>query len=697
VGLWRFDEQQDKSIADAGSLKNPARLVSALRPPAAAAGEPPAGLQHALQDVRLRAHLIDRTKDEVLMAVRTDPEGRIFVGGREGVFVYEPAPDGGFLSKRELYHFPQDSIIIGLEWSGDDLFVLTSSALYVLPNGRIAREGLRPQRLLWGLPLDLHVSFHCLAWGPDGDLYLTHGDPLLQYGDWSRPDHWGHWTLHMEPGDRQVPYTGAGSVLRLRMGREAAGDPAGQKRSGSSTWRVDAVDVVAGGLRGPVGLAFDRDWNLFTNDNDHESMADRYAPARLLYVTPHIDFGWPRGWMASKSPDRSDLIEPLSAEMGRGVPCDQIVYDDPALPDEYRNRLLMARWDRHAVTAYPLTPRGASFSTIETTILTGQNNARPVGIGAGHDGRLFVTSLYLPGNVASPYCYSDLVVVEPAERQSANVPATYDPVAATPEKLWSELEHRSWLRRGWAHREILRRGGMLLSQAADRLEELARRAQDSPTVALSDADQTAGNHLIWLAAAGRTPTSVNLLRNLAQKGPAPLRWQALRALCDLARASGGRSDDSPNGTEALDSSDAAARPLFITALKDADPRIRLSALVFFLDSKAELPLFEVAAVGATDDTYLRQTAARLLAQRASASELEPLLESSDAATRLVGVLALGMRLTVPPVHERGPERLPLSLPPEGAFFKLKLPFADSPEPVSLVSAGRAGSYTTAKY
>jgi hypothetical protein len=32
------------------------------------------------------------------------------------------------------------------------------------------------------------------------------------------------------------------------------------------------LKVVAGGLRGPVGLAFDRNWELFTNDNDHETL-----------------------------------------------------------------------------------------------------------------------------------------------------------------------------------------------------------------------------------------------------------------------------------------------------------------------------------------------------------------------------------------------------------------------------------------
>src|SRR5262249_22067638 len=161
-------------------------------------------------------------------------------------------------------------IVIGLELRGDDLYVLTNTALYVVRGGRTRRDGLRPERLLWGLPLDLHVSFHCLAWGPEGDLYLNHGDPLLNFGDFSRPDHWGHWTLfHKSAGAKEGdwarrPYTGVGAVLRVRP-------------DGSD------LRVVSTGYRGLVGLAFDRNWNLFTNDNDHESLAHLYAPARLLH------------------------------------------------------------------------------------------------------------------------------------------------------------------------------------------------------------------------------------------------------------------------------------------------------------------------------------------------------------------------------------------------------------------------------
>lgn len=391
VGLWNFASADVAEVNDLSSFKNNAKRTAAVIAGRPAAPVPTAGPHLKPVDPRLKVVLLDRSPNEVYMGVKVDESGNIFVGGRNGVFVFEALANGDFGPRREVLRFPPDSIIMGLEFRNDDLYVVTDNALYLVPGGRVKHAELQPQRILWGIPLDSHVSFHCLAWGPEGDLYLTHGDPLLQYGDWTRPDHWGHWTLFCGQEGKPLPYTGQGAVLRM-------------KPDGTD------VRVVATGLRGPVGLAFDKEGNLFTNDNDHESRADQYAPSRLLHVLQGADFAWPRGWMASKSPDRFDLIEPV-CDLGRGVPCDLTYYGSEYLPDTVRDRLLMCRWDRHAVTAYKPVPRGVSFRAAEETILEGDDNCRPVGIAAGKDGRLFVTSLYMTGNVAIPDCFSDLVMV----------------------------------------------------------------------------------------------------------------------------------------------------------------------------------------------------------------------------------------------------------------------------------------------
>lgn len=656
LGLWTF--QAGQPAADQSTLKNPAKLSAAAAPPSGKI-EPPAGPQIKAADPSLKSVLIDRSNNDAYMAIRPDGAGRLFVGGREAVFVFEPDGKGGFLPRQQLLKLPPDSIVIGIEYRGDDLYVQTVNALYLIPDGRVAREKLQPRRILWGVPQDLHVSFHCLAWGPQGDLYVDHGDPLLGFGDWSRPDHIGHWTLFA--GDQKVPYNGTGAVLRMRP------DGSGLK-------------VVAQGLRGPVGLCFDRNWELFTNDNDHEGIADKYAPCRLLHVTPHIDFAWPRGWMASKSPGRSDLVEPVHSNMGRGVPCDQVFYDEPMIP-ALRGNLLLARWDLTGVTRFPLRPRGATFAAEEIPYLVGANNGRPTGIAVDQAGRIFVTTHYLGGNVVSPHCVSDLVMIS---KDGVAPSRLGDEVKATNDQLWAALSSDSGEARRRAHNEILRRGVGLTKETMKTAAAKFSRPSDDPFAV----------HWPWLVNASfeklmslrdeRSTTSLFQVLNdekwwlepVARKHQRPeVRLQAVRALAEHR--------DAP-------------RAIFVDALVDPSDPVKLAALAWFFDTPGAPPIDAVARLAAGGDPYLRQTAANLLARRATVADLEGLTQSGDAPTRLAGVLAAGIRLTVPPVHETPPAEVALSYPKGSSFFHREIQFLGEPKAIDLADLGRIGSYTMAQ-
>jgi putative heme-binding domain-containing protein len=648
LGLWLIGSTEAKEVPDQSKLKNPARRAGAT--PTGQGPIPTGGPNNFPADPRFKTVLIDRSADDAYLGVKLDTEGRIFVGAREAIYVFEPDRNGFYGLRQEICRFPPDSLILGLEWLGNDLYALTNKALYILPNGRIQREGVKPRRLLWGLPLDLHVSFHCLAWGPEGDLYLTHGDPLLNYGDFDRPDHWGHWTLYHRgakstTGDwGKTPYTGAGAVLRY-----------------SPT--TGQVKVVATGLRGPVGLTFDANWNLFTNDNDHESRADLYAPCRLLHVVPHADFGWPRGWMASKSPERFDLLEPMTATLGRGVPCDLAYSDEPPVYSEYQDGLLMARWDRMSIYRYPLPRGGYTFQTAELPFLDGKNDARPVGVTVGRGGRVFATALYLSGNVWSPHCCSDLLVIT-ASGDPASMPFEgYDPVTATEAKLWAELSSKSWERRYRAHLEILRRGGAMLDEATRRL-------------ALHDKVGMESFHLPWLAAASGSKDACNLLMDIPDGYMRGLRQQAVTALMEFPRLQ-------------------APPDPFVVSLKSIDRQVQLAALEYYFQGKEKIPLPAIAALGMSEDSYLRQAVCKVLARRAALEDLHSLAHLPDARIRLAAILAVGFRLTVPPSDYVPPPELPLAYSSPNASFKLT--FADSAEPVDLKQLGRVGSFTTAQW
>ena len=154
-------------------------------------GSPPASdaLDYAVADAALRVERLDSSSQESFLSVRVDPLGRVFVGGRESLFVYEPAANGGYLPKKLLFKFPPNSWVYDVEFRGNDLYVLTMSALYLVPDGVVQRTDLHPKRLAWGVPRGhVHQCFHALAWGPEGDLYISMGDPLWYYGDFERAE-----------------------------------------------------------------------------------------------------------------------------------------------------------------------------------------------------------------------------------------------------------------------------------------------------------------------------------------------------------------------------------------------------------------------------------------------------------------------------------------------------------------------------
>ena len=175
-------------------------LAWGITPLLAADSAPP----YETADPALRVVTLDSAATESFLAVKLDTTGRMFVGGREALFVYEPLADGKYGPRTELMHFPDHTWVYDIEIRGNDIYVLTVSALYVLPEARIKRQGLTLKRLVWGVPLGhVHQCFHGMTWGPEGDLYIATGDPLWYYGDFERPDHWGHWTMFSQPGQAE--------------------------------------------------------------------------------------------------------------------------------------------------------------------------------------------------------------------------------------------------------------------------------------------------------------------------------------------------------------------------------------------------------------------------------------------------------------------------------------------------------------
>jgi putative heme-binding domain-containing protein len=179
-------------------------------------------------------------------------------------------------------------------------------------------------------------------------------------------------------------------------------------------------------------------------------------------------------------------------------------------------------------------------------------------------------------------------------------------------------------------------------------------------------------HYIWLY----EKDAAELTQLAAKMTPSV---QALRALAEHPAAAAGQ-----------------ARATFVTAVVDADPRVQLAALHgLFASPPGAVPQQVIDGPARSADTYLRHTAAMLIAEKAPISQLQSILQSDDATTRMAGILATGFRLTIPPAT--GP--LPEGLTPDSkaqANSYIVPNYFDSPK-VDLRTLGPIGNFTMAQW
>lgn len=173
--------------------------------------------------------------------------------------------------------------------------------------------------------------------------------------------------------------------------------------------------------------------------------------------------------------------------------------------------------------------------------------------------------------------------------------------------------------------------------------------------------------------------TLDTLKDLATSPSTPVRLQAVRACIEFA------ARNNVNLTE-LDQK----------WLKDPDLQVQQAAITagFHPQSIPEIPREILSGPALSEDTYLRQAATLLIAEREPFDTIGNLCQNGNPKVRLAGVLAAGFRLTIPRSDAVIPAALPLA--PWRAEDAYTIQFADQKVDLRQANA-RIGLYTVADH
>ncbi|MEO0446686.1 MAG: PVC-type heme-binding CxxCH protein, partial [Verrucomicrobiota bacterium] len=193
-----------------------------------------------------------------------------------------------------------------------------------------------------------HNGLSGLSWAPNGDLLFALGENF-----------WKQWTLTGTDGSAVIG-TGEGGIFRC--------SPEGH-----------SLRRVAKGFWNPFGVCVREDGEIFAAENDPGSR----PPCRMLHIVEGGDYGYNRRY--GNAP-----VHPFVAwngELPGTLPMLHPSGEAPCGILPLGGGLIAGSWSDHRVDFYPLTRKGATFTTKRIPLISGSDHFRPTCFAYGPDGK----------------------------------------------------------------------------------------------------------------------------------------------------------------------------------------------------------------------------------------------------------------------------------------------------------------------
>jgi putative heme-binding domain-containing protein len=293
------------------------------------------------------------------IALAFDPKGRLTVA-REKRGLLRMTLATGAVDRVEVI---EDTLLEcrGLLYAYDSLYVNAnnSKGFYRLRDTD-GDDKFDEQKLLLQTEGGVGHGRNHLALGPDGFIYLVHGDDVVL-----PPNLATNSPLQQVMDDQLLPAKDPQARRTLRRYAQL-GHVLQTDRDGSF------FRLIAGGLRNPLDVAFNEAGEMFTYDADNERdlATPWYLPTRVLHVVPGGDYGWRRG-IPNRPPYAPDAL-PATADIGVGSPTAVGFGTASHFPERYRRAFFIADWAYGRILAIHLRPDGASYRGTTETFVSGR-------------------------------------------------------------------------------------------------------------------------------------------------------------------------------------------------------------------------------------------------------------------------------------------------------------------------------------